>query len=393
GSSASSGITPPVANIVYQPVSHLPIFCESTHNPRASPFPNPSPLPGGRGFGTPSPPRGRGGGGRGPTGTPFPNPSPIPAGRELRNPLSPSWERGQGVRARTSHFPNPSPIPGGRERRNPLSPSWERGQGVRARNPLSPRGRGGRGRGPYTPSMRPLALAAGACACLAAVKLAADRAVRSYEDLPFERTVPLGRTATVDGLRLHYLDEGAGPAIVLLHGLGASTFAFRHNVPALACRFRVVAVDLPGHGLSGRDAPDLSLSAQARYVSGLLDQLGIERAVVVGHSMGGGVAQRIAIAQPGRVAGLVLIASTTDRFFKRAAAASPLLRHLVPVFATAVLHNRFVRPLWSRAAVFDPAHLAPEVIAGYAAPGHVRGSVAAYQRLMRDRGRDADADL
>jgi pimeloyl-ACP methyl ester carboxylesterase len=241
--------------------------------------------------------------------------------------------------------------------------------------------------------MRPLALAAGACASLAAVRLAVDRAVRSYEDLPLERTVPLGRTATVDGLRLHYLDEGSGPAVVLLHGLGASTFAFRHNVPALTRRFRVVAVDLPGHGLSGRDAPDLSLSAQARYVTGLLDQLGIERAVVVGHSMGGGVAQRIAIAQPGRVAGLVLIASTTDRFFKRAAAASPLLRHLVPVFATAVLHNRFVRPLWSRAAVFDPAHLAPEVIAGYAAPGHVPGSVAAYQRLMGDRVRDADADL
>jgi pimeloyl-ACP methyl ester carboxylesterase len=240
--------------------------------------------------------------------------------------------------------------------------------------------------------MRPIALAAGACACLAAAKVAGDVAVRCYEDLPLERTVPPGATATVDGLRVHYLDQGAGPAVVLLHGLGASTFAFRENIPALAARFRVVAVDLPGHGLSSREAPDMSLSAQARYVIGLIDQLAVGRAVIVGHSMGGGVAQRIALARPSRVAGLVLIASITDRTFKRAGAASALLAPFIPLFATAVLHSRFVRPLWSRAAVADPTHLTPEVIAGYVAPGHVRGSVAGYQRLMMDRLRDPDID-
>jgi pimeloyl-ACP methyl ester carboxylesterase len=179
----------------------------------------------------------------------------------------------------------------------------------------------------------------------------------------------------------------------LLHGLGASAYSFRLNRPELSQSFRVVTIELAGHGYSDRSAPDLSMTAQADYVAGLLDQVGIESAIFIGHSLGGSVAQRVAAARPEKVAGLVLIASTTDEFMGRAAWAGPALSAFIPTFLTAVLHNHVVRPHWHRLAVYDPAYLTPDVTAAYAAPGHVRGHAAAYQQLMRDRRRDARLDL
>ncbi|HXH22887.1 MAG TPA: alpha/beta fold hydrolase [Dehalococcoidia bacterium] len=229
---------------------------------------------------------------------------------------------------------------------------------------------------------------------LAAAKLGGDLEARRYEYVDLEATKPPGHLAHVPGVgRIHYLDQGEGPAVVLLHGLGASTYSFRLNLPEIARGRRVIAVDLPGHGFTSRDVADLSLTAQAGYLASLLDLLSLERVALVGHSMGGSIAQRFAVAYPERVARLVLIASTTDDFMLRAAGASPWLAPFVPAFVAAVLHNHPVRRRWLSRAVYDPAYLTPEVIAAYEAPGHIRGHTRAYQRLMRDRRRDARIDL
>ncbi len=241
--------------------------------------------------------------------------------------------------------------------------------------------------------MRKIHIALGAGALVLGAKLAGDLAVRRHEDLKLEDTLPSGRIAWLNGLRIHYLDQGSGPPLVFLHGLGASNYSFRHNLPELARTFRVIVPDLPGYGLSSRDVPDLSMTAQTLYLAAFLDQLGIERATLAGHSMGGSIAQRFAVMFPHRVDGLILIASTTDEFMRRGAIASSLLAPFIPVFIATVMLNPVLRERWVRQMVHDPAYLTTEIRANYAAPGHIIGHVAAYQRLMLDRARDEPIDL
>ncbi len=241
--------------------------------------------------------------------------------------------------------------------------------------------------------MRRSHLLIGTGALIGGAKLAGDLGVRNYEDVDLEATAAIGSLAWLDNVRVHYLDQGSGPPLVLLHGLGSSTYSFRHNLPALSSRFRVVAPDMPGYGLSSRDVPDLSLTAQARYLASFLDQLGIERASIAGHSMGGSVAQRFALMWPDRVDRLVLIASTTDEYMLRGAWASFMMAPFVPFFVTAVMHNPVLREQWVRRAVHDSSYLTPEIRANYAQPGHIIGHVAAYQRLMLHRRRDLPIDV
>ncbi len=115
------------------------------------------------------------------------------------------------------------------------------------------------------------------------------------------------------GIRLRYLEQGdrAGRAVILLHGLADSSFSFSRVMPHLSPEHRVLAPDLRGHGDSDRPLEGYSPRDMAADVLGFMDALGIERATLVGHSMGTFVAQRAAIAAPGRVAGLVLIGSAT----------------------------------------------------------------------------------
>jgi pimeloyl-ACP methyl ester carboxylesterase len=93
-----------------------------------------------------------------------------------------------------------------------------------------------------------------------------------------------------------YVDQGQGPAVVLLHGFPTSSFLWRREIPLLASRMRVIAPDMLGHGQSGKphDA-DLSMRAQARYVRELLEQLGIQELAIVAHDLGGVVAQLLAL--------------------------------------------------------------------------------------------------
>ena len=122
-------------------------------------------------------------------------------------------------------------------------------------------------------------------------------------------TEPLDRKrARVSGGGLAYVDEGEGPAVVLLHGYPTSAHLWRDVVPILAPRFRAIAPDLLGYGDSEKpkDAP-VHIRAQAGYVRELLDGLEVRAFAAVGHDIGGGVAQLLAF--DGGVEALVLIDS------------------------------------------------------------------------------------
>ncbi len=105
-----------------------------------------------------------------------------------------------------------------------------------------------------------------------------------------------------------YVDVGEGPAVVLLHGFPTSSHLWRREAWLFAERMRVIAPDLLGYGASAKplDA-DLSERAQARYVDDLLTQLGIDQAAVVGHDLGGGIAQLLALDGRAEVRCLVLL--------------------------------------------------------------------------------------
>lgn len=113
----------------------------------------------------------------------------------------------------------------------------------------------------------------------------------------------------MDGLPVRYLAAGEGPPLVLLHALGESAFDWRWAMPALARSHSVYAPDLPGFGESAKPAADYSPAFFTRFVAAYLDALGIERAAVVGNSLGGHAALRLSLSEPGRVSRLGLVGS------------------------------------------------------------------------------------
>ena len=113
----------------------------------------------------------------------------------------------------------------------------------------------------------------------------------------------------VGGLPVRYLVAGEGAPLVLLHALGESALDWRWVLPALARTHRVYAVDLPGFGYSGEPSAEYSSAFFARFVGAYLDALGLERAALVGNSLGGLVALRLALSEPARVSALSLVAS------------------------------------------------------------------------------------
>jgi pyruvate dehydrogenase E2 component (dihydrolipoamide acetyltransferase) len=114
-------------------------------------------------------------------------------------------------------------------------------------------------------------------------------------------------TASVGNLRLRYVRSGEGTPVVLLHGYGESLLAWQMVFDALAREADVIALDLPGFGLSSKPAAGYTADSMATAVYALLDQLSLQRVVLVGHSLGGVVATAMAVRNPSRVLAMALI--------------------------------------------------------------------------------------
>lgn len=187
----------------------------------------------------------------------------------------------------------------------------------------------------------------------------------------------------VAGQRVHVEQAGEGEPVVLLHGFGGSTHLWRQVIPRLAVRHRVVAIDLNGFGWTERPRAReaYTIEGQAALVRGVLDALGIERAHLVGHSYGGGLAIWLAARHPERVRSLSLVASTLPTYStarRRSWAAS---RPLVALFVrTRALREGFVRGGLER-AVADPAVVTDELVRAYLARLRVEGATRAFQGL------------
>ena len=111
------------------------------------------------------------------------------------------------------------------------------------------------------------------------------------------------------GDRIAYRDAGHGHALLLIHGMAGSSATWRAIIPQLSKKYRVIAPDLLGHGMSAKPRGDYSLGAFAVFLRDLLDQLGVDRATVIGQSLGGGIAMQFAHQHRDYCERLVLIGS------------------------------------------------------------------------------------
>ncbi|MGH7894677.1 MAG: alpha/beta fold hydrolase, partial [Candidatus Binatia bacterium] len=123
---------------------------------------------------------------------------------------------------------------------------------------------------------------------------------------------PTYRDIAADGVRLRVLDVGDGPPLLLLHGLSASHDIWEHVIGEFADRYRVVAPDLPGHGESAKPDAPYTIDFYAGVVRTLARELGIERAIVGGNSLGGKIALELACWYPRFVRALIVAAPASE---------------------------------------------------------------------------------
>ena len=159
------------------------------------------------------------------------------------------------------------------------------------------------------------------------------------------------RRLVLHGHRMAYRQAGSGPVVVLIHGITSSSATWSRVMPYLARRFTVIAPDLIGHGQSAKPRGDYSLGAHACGLRGLLLALGHDRATVVGHSLGGGVAMQFSYQFPERCERLVLVDS------------GGLGRDVSPLLRAATLPgSEFVLPLLVATRLLDAGALAGRML-------------------------------
>jgi pimeloyl-ACP methyl ester carboxylesterase len=117
------------------------------------------------------------------------------------------------------------------------------------------------------------------------------------------------QTVTLHGHSITYVQQGAGPVLLLIHGMAGSLETWRSVIDPLARTATVLAVDLPGHGASSPGGGDYSLGSLAAGLRDVLTTLGHDRATLVGHSLGGGIAMQFSYQFPEMTERLVLVSS------------------------------------------------------------------------------------
>ncbi len=201
----------------------------------------------------------------------------------------------------------------------------------------------------------------------------------------------------VEGIDLHvrrWGGPGAGRTFLLLHGFPYSSRTFDDLAPLLAQHGDVVAVDLPGLGLSERPDPGAggaaldpyAAASQPRLVAALIEELGLEQPVLLGHAYGASIALEAALSEPGLVGGLVTVGAspyTVQRrtWLSRLVMATPQFERLGPVFLRQLAAEPGLRIL--RAGWHDPTAISAERIDAFLEPFTVEGWDVALWRLSQ----------
>jgi pimeloyl-ACP methyl ester carboxylesterase len=225
------------------------------------------------------------------------------------------------------------------------------------------------------------------------------------DTLPPEQLAdPDSRFVQVSGLQVHYKAAGQGqPVLILLHGFGASVFSWREVMDSLAEFGRVVAFDRPAFGLTERPLPGdwqgdnpYSTEAAVQLTIGLMDELGVEQAILAGNSAGGTIAMLTALRVPGRVQALMLVSPAVYGGggvpgWSRILLRIPQVRRLGPlVVRSLVVRLESALPT----AWHDRSKITPEVLTGYKKPLQVDNwDRAFWEFLVAGRPSNLEAQL
>ncbi len=196
------------------------------------------------------------------------------------------------------------------------------------------------------------------------------------------------RFIDIDGVKIHYQEKGTGTPLVLIHGYTSSTYSWKDVFEPLSQNFRVIAVDLKGFGFSAKPDGDYTRRAQAALIAHLLDYLKIERAWICGNSMGGEIALNIALQNPQRVAGLILVDSAGVAVSGGNSLAPAYVR--IPfvgraLTALALTSDKLVREGLEK-SFYDDAKITDERVAYYWRPLRTSGGQLAALRARTQAG-------
>jgi len=200
------------------------------------------------------------------------------------------------------------------------------------------------------------------------------------------------RVAEVRGTPLRYLACGEGEPLVLVHGLGGAAANWLALAPLLVPGRRVLVPELPGHGGSAPLAAAPSLNAYADRLGVLLEREGCAPAAIVGHSLGGAIAVRLAIRLPAAVRALVLAGaagiSSGSRNARYALTVTGIVkpgRKIAPYRRRVARSDTLKRLVFGRWGAADPPALSPELVEAYlAGPARHTDTVSAAKALVRD---------
>jgi pimeloyl-ACP methyl ester carboxylesterase len=198
------------------------------------------------------------------------------------------------------------------------------------------------------------------------------------------------RSVVVNETRVCYVEMGEGPPLVFVHGLSGCWQNWLENIPHFARSHRVIAVDLPGFGESELPNEDISIPGYGRFLDAFLAEVGIERTVLVGNSMGGFIAAETAISHPARVDGLVLVSAAGGVFpagrKTRAQARFGMLTYpLTPLFMarrTGAMRRPRLRAAMLLLVVRYPSRIRPELVWEVSSGAGKPGFRAALRALL-----------
>jgi pimeloyl-ACP methyl ester carboxylesterase len=201
------------------------------------------------------------------------------------------------------------------------------------------------------------------------------------------------RSITVHDARVNYVEMGDGPPVIFIHGLAGCWQNWLENIPRFAERHRVVAVDLSGFGHSELPREEISIPGYGRFIDAFLGEIGIEKATLVGNSMGGFIAAETAISHPSRVEKLVLVSAAGGPALRERNDASQArvmraARMLAPIAAAAIARREHLirRPRLRRMLLLKvarhPELIEPELCYEVASGGGKPGFLDALQAIL-----------
>ncbi|MBS3907321.1 MAG: alpha/beta hydrolase [Syntrophaceae bacterium] len=222
----------------------------------------------------------------------------------------------------------------------------------------------------------------------------------SKETCTHEETVQKfakGKFVTVDGKKVHYVEAGDGPPIILIHGFLYHAVMWKKNIDALAGKFKVYAIDLWGWGYSERlGEKEYGFERYGKQIVGFMDALNIKKAALAGQSMGGGISVYVAAHYPEKVDRLILVApavipypmTTIGKIYQ-----SPFIGEFMNAIPGDALMKNNIRTVWFYDKTKATEEYCKEVLQPHCIKGSYAGMMFILRNVLKEPYVEKEADL